>query len=502
MTATDAQVRIIMRERKKGRTQEQAAASANLRSRKTAAKYENLGQLPSALKQPRTYRTRADPFVEDWPEVEEMLERAPELEAKALFEWLCEEHAGKYQEGQLRTFQRRVARWRLDHCDQVAMLEQVHHPGEVMQTDGTWLTELGVTIGGEPFKHLLIHSVLPYSNWEWGRVAQSESLAAIKLGVQSTLVKLGYVPRFHQTDNSSAATHELSAKEREETDSCRGYTEAYLQLLAHYGMEARTTHLHSPHENGDVESSNGGLKRALKQHLLLRGSRDFESIEAYEAFLGQVMDKRNSTRQERLAEELAVMEPLPTTSLPTCREVTAPVGKSGLIQVLRNTYSVPTNLINHTVTVKIHEWHLEIYCGGELMETLPRLVGRRKHHVNYRHLIGTLLRKPGGFRNYRYRDDLFPSLVFRQAWEQLNQWCAPRKADLTYLRVLSLAARTLESDVASGLELLLAAGKPWDESDVERLLELKPAPAPELSCGEVALDIYDQLLQEVRYESA
>ena len=264
MTATDAQVRIIMRERKKGRTQEQAAASANLRSRKTAAKYEHLGQLPSALKQPRTYRTRADPFVEDWPEVEEMLERAPELEAKALFEWLCEERTGKYQEGQLRTFQRRVARWRLHHCDQVAVLEQVHHPGEVMQTDGTWLTELGVTIGGQPFKHLLIHSVLPYSNWEWGRVAQSESLAAIKLGVQSTLVKLGYVPRFHQTDNSSAATHELSAKEREETDSCRGYTEAYLQLLAHYGMEAQTTHLHSPHENGDVESSNGGLKRALK----------------------------------------------------------------------------------------------------------------------------------------------------------------------------------------------------------------------------------------------
>jgi hypothetical protein len=85
------------------------------------------------------------------------------------------------------------------------VLEQVHHPGEVMQTDGTWLTELGVTIQGEPFKHLLIHCVLPYSNWEWGRVAQSESLAAIKLGVQSTLVKLGSAPQFHQTDNSSAA---------------------------------------------------------------------------------------------------------------------------------------------------------------------------------------------------------------------------------------------------------------------------------------------------------
>ncbi|MCP4205972.1 MAG: transposase family protein [Shimia sp.] len=502
MTATDAQVRIVMREREKGRTQEQAAATANLRSRKTAAKYEELGQLPSELREPRTYRTRADPFTEDWPEMEEMLVGAPELEAKALFEWLCAQHPGKYQEGQLRTFQRRVGRWRVLHCNQVAVLEQVHHPGEVLQTDGTWLTELGVTIQGEPFKHLLIHCVLPYSNWEWGRVAQSESLAAIKLGVQSTLVKLGYVPRFHQTDNSSAATHVLSAEERAKTDKRRGYTAGYLQLLDHYGMEPRTTHLDSPHENGDIESSNGGLKRALKQHLLLRGSCDFESIEAYEAFLGQAMDKRNCARQERLAEEMAVMKPLPTASLAICREEKVTVSKGSLIRVLRNTYSVPTSLIGHTVTVHIHEWHLEVYYGNELMETLPRLVGRRKHHINYRHLIGTLLRKPGGFRNYRYHNALFPSLVFRQAWEQLNQWYAPRKADLIYLRVLGLAARTLECDVAGALGRLRTTEARWNETDVERLLELAPAPAPEITRGEVTLDVYDQLLQEVCYEPA
>ena len=502
MTATDAQVRIIMRERKEGRTQEQAAVKANLRSRKTVAKYEQLGQMPSEMKQPRSYRTRDDPFVEDWPLVEGMLKGAPELEAKALFEWLCDEHPGKYEEGQLRTFQRRVSRWRVLHCEQVAVLEQVHHRGEVMQTDGTWLTELGVTIQGEPFKHLLIHSVLPYSNWEWGRVAQSESLAAIKLGVQSTLIELGSAPRYHQTDNSSAATHVLSAEEQQETGKRRGYTEGYLQFLDHYGMEPRTTHLNSPHENGDIESSNGSLKRALKQHLILRGSHDFESLEDYEAFLGQAMAKRNGTRQKRLADELAVMKPLPAEMLTTCREEKVTVSKGSLIRVLYNTYSVPTSLIGRTVSLHIHEWHLEVYYGNKLMDILPRLVGRHKHHVNYRHLIDTLLRKPGGFRNYRYRDDLFPCLVFRQAWEQLGQWYAPRKADLTYLRVLSFAARTLESDVSGVLAQLLAAKKRWNETDVEQLLELEPAPVPEIACGEVTLDIYDQLLREVRCEPA
>ncbi len=99
MTATDAQVRIIMRERRKGRTQEQAAAKANLSSRKTVRKYEKLGRLPSELKRPRAYRTRPAPFAEDWAEAESMLEKAPGLEAKMLFDWLCERHPHKYQEG-------------------------------------------------------------------------------------------------------------------------------------------------------------------------------------------------------------------------------------------------------------------------------------------------------------------------------------------------------------------------------------------------------------------
>ena len=494
MTATDAQVRIIMREREKGCTLEQAAASANLRSRKTAAKYERLGKLPSDLKQPRDYRTRRNPFEEDWPTVRAKLEDAPSLEAKALFEWLCEQHPGRYQEGQLRTFQRHVATWRALHQKQVAILEQVHRPGEVLQTDGTRLTELGVTIQGQLFKHLLIHCVLPYSNWEWGRIAQSESLAALQLGLQSTLVKLGYVPKYHRTDNSSAATYWPGAKA--EAGHKREYTDGYLLLLDHYGLEPQITNLDSPHENGDVESSNGGLKRAIEQYLLLRGSRDFESIEAYEAFLFDVMDRRNRSRQERLAEEIAAMKPLAATPLATNSQVRVRVTKGSLIRVQKNVYSVPTSLIGRRVTVRIHEWHLDVYYQTHLVATLPRLVGQKQHHVNYRHVIDSLIRKPGGFRDYRYRDDLFPSLVFRRAWERLNQWQSPRKADIAYLRILRLAARKMESEVAAALERLLATADRWDETDVEQILQPDPIHVPQLACGQVHLRQYDQLLLE------
>jgi hypothetical protein len=483
----------MMRERSKGRSQEQAAVKANLKSRKTVAKYERLGQMPSELKQPRQYRTRADPFAEDWPEVAQMLQVTPELEAKTLFEWLCEQRPGKYQEGQLRSLQRRVADRRALNQDQVATLSQVHRPGEVMQTDGTWLTELGVTIRGQPLKHLLIHCVLPYSNWEWGAIAQSESLLAVQRGLQSSLLKLGYVPEYHQTDNSSAAVCRVQGSAGQEPV----YTQGYLELLNHFGLRPQTIAVGCPQQNGDIEASNGHLKQALEQHLLLRGSRDFDSLADYEAFVGQVMNKRNQGRQRRLQEELAVMKPLIASPLRPHQEVRVKVNRGSLIRVQHNVYSVPTHLIGQEVTVRIFEWHLEVYYRQIQVEWLPRLVGQNKQQIHYRHLIDSLLRKPGGFRDYRYRESLFPSLVFRQAWDQLNQWYSARKADLIYLRVLRLAAHTLESEVADILNLLLDGQKRWDETDVERLLQPQLLPVPQLTLPPINLAQYDRLLKEV-----
>jgi transposase InsO family protein len=489
-----------MRERRKGRTQEQAAAKANINSRKTVAKYEQTGKVPSELKKPRSYRTRKDPFEKDWPEVEQMLMAAPELEAAALFDWLCRHlRPGEYQEGQLRTFQRRVSEWRALNLEKVAVLEQIHHPGEVLQTDGTWLTELGVTIQGEAFKHILIHCVLPYSNWEWGVIAQSESQLALQRGLQSTLFRLGYVPRNHQTDNSSAATYQV----RHGADGERDYTPGYLALLEHFGLEPRTIRVGCPEQNGDIEASNGGLKRALVQHLLLRGSRDFASLEAYEQFIETVLEQRNQGRQQRLDEELAVMKPLTAPPLGSYQEVRVKVTRASIIRVQNNVYSVPTGLMGRQVTVRLYEWHLEVYVGQKQVESMPRLVGQKKQQINYRHLIGTLLRKPGGFRNYRYREALFPSLVFRQAWDQLGQWYSPRKADLIYLRLLRLATRHLECEVATALTLLLADTPRWDDTDVEQLLQPQPAiVVPLLSAPVVDLARYDRLLKEATYVPA
>jgi len=361
------------------------------------------------------------------------------------------------------------------------------------------MNDLEVTLQGEPFEHILFHSVLPFSNWEWGRVVQSESLLSIRLGLQSTLLKLGYVPQAHQTDHTTAATHTLGVADRQ-SPRARGYNEEYLQLLGHYGLEARTIHLSSPNENGDVESSNGGLKRAVKQHLLLRGSRDFESVEAYEIFLFDIMEKRNAGRQVKLDEEIAVMKPLTAKPWPQMRELNVRVGQNGILRVGSNGYSVPSGLQGKRVIARIYEWHIEVWYANQRIETLPRVPGAHHYQINYRHVIDSLLRKPGGFRNYRYRADLFPLEVFRQAWDVLNEHLPPRRADLIYLRILKQAALGLEADVAQALTLLLEQNQTaWDENTVLELTGSLAAPRsiPALAPQTANLSLYDQFLQIV-----
>ncbi|MFN7971280.1 MAG: IS21 family transposase [Acidobacteriota bacterium] len=287
-----------------------AAMKAGM-DRHTGARYVRLGKLPSELVQERTWRTRRDPFTaEDWASVVERLKDAPELDAKILFEELLATSQGRYHEGQLRSFQRRVRAWRAQEGPpKEVFFPQQHRPGEALQTDWTSGSKLGITVEGKLLDHLLCHVVLPFSNWEWATVCRSESMASLKRGLQAAVFHLGRVPEFHQTDNSSAATHDLRTGKR-------GFNDEYLAIVEHLGMKARTTKVGAKEQNGDVEAANGALKRRMAQHLILRGSREFESMSAYEAFVQQVVEKANQGRQKRLQEELHRMRPLQVNRLP------------------------------------------------------------------------------------------------------------------------------------------------------------------------------------------
>jgi len=489
VAVTDAQVRRLMKELTKDGRIGHAAMKSGM-DRKTARKYARAGALPSeTAKKERTWRTRPNPFEQDWPSVEAQLVDAPELEAKSIFEYLMDTYPGRYDAGQLRTFQRHVRRWRAMHGpDKEVFFAQQHRPGEALQTDFTWDTELQVTIGGEPLSSLLCHVVLPYSNWEWVTVCRSESIPALRRGVQAAVLQLGHVPEFHQTDNSTSATHRLATGKRD-------FNEDYLALMRHYGMTPRTTAVGAKEQNGNVEALNGALKRRLKQRLLLRGHRDFASVADYEQWLQDVLRQSNKVlRAKRLDEELAVMRPITVKPLPEYTEERVRVTAWSTIRVKRNTYSVPSRLIGEQVRVRIFDDRLEVFFGGALQETIERLHGAQGHRINYRHLIWSLVQKPAAFARYRYRQDLFPTLVFRRAYDALCGADVSRKADLAYLRILFVAATTLESDVEVALELLLDQGQVPTVEDVKALVSHEEEIAvPSVVAPTVDLASYDQL---------
>jgi hypothetical protein len=486
---TNRQVRRLWKLMEEGKTLKAAAAKADM-DEKTARKYVRLGRLPSEVAAEHRWRTREDPFAEVWEELEAKLWAEPGLEAKTLFDDLAERHPGRFAEGQLRTLQRRVKEWRaLCGPPKEVFFAQEHRPGELSQSDFTHLSGLGVTIQGQPFPHLLYHFVLPYSNWETGTICFSESFESLSAGLQHALWELGGVPRAHRTDQMSMAVNKAGSAEE--------FTRRYTGLLAHYGMEGRKIQIGKANENGDVEQSHHRIKRAIEQKLMLRGSRDFERREAYEAFLKQVFKRRNSGREKRLAEERAVLRSLPPSRLEAMKKITARVGAGSTIYVQRNVYSVPSRLIGERVEVRVHAERIEVWYAQKLMETMPRLRGESRHRIDYRHVIDWLVRKPGAFEQYKWREDLFPTTKFRLAYEELKGRHAPAVASREYLCILELAARDSETTVEEALRALIDREERISFEAVERVARsLAPeARNVEVQVPAVNLTEYDALLE-------
>jgi hypothetical protein len=421
--------------------------------RKTARKYRDQAKLPGELKTwPHTWRTREDPFADVWEEVREQLELSSELQAKTLFEWLQRRHPGRFKNGQLRTLQRRVHLWRATFGPpKEVFFTQVHHPGRLGASDFTHMTSLGVTLAGQPFDHMVYHFVLTYSNWETASICFSESFESLAEGLQRALWELGGVPQRHRTDRMSLAVNNPSQKKE--------FTRRYETLMNHYGLAKEKINPRQAHENGDVEQSHYRLKDAVDQALQLRGSRDFTDRTAYYRFLQEILDQRNSGRQSRLAEELALLRPLPPSRLESYKRAQPRVGSGSIIHVDRNAYSVESRLIGERVDVRLYAEELEIWFGGRVVDRIPRLRGQQKHRINYRHVIDWLVRKPGAFENYRYREDLFPTSRFRMAYDELRE-TMPGHASREYLQILQLAARENESWVDDALRALLDNDQP------------------------------------------
>jgi hypothetical protein len=323
-------------------------------------------------------------------------------------------------------------------------------------------------------------------------------MAALRRGVQRALFQLGRVPEWHQTDCSTAATHKIPEGQAQYFEGGkRPFNDAYLALMRHYKMKPRTTEVGAKEQNGDVEAGHGVLKRRLEQALLVRGSRDFESIEAWQAFLDGVTRKGNAARGKRVAEDIAAMRELDVAKLPEYVEEEVRVSEWSTVRVRHNAYSVPSRLMGEWVRVHVYEDRIEVRFAAEIQLACERLRGRNGHRIDYRHVIWSLVRKPGGFARYVYREEMFPSLAFREAYDAIQAARPGTKGDLEYLRILHLAASTMESDVVTALALLKMSDKPVSADAVRELVASQArVEVPALAPPPIDLTEYDALLVE------
>jgi len=485
---TDQQVRRLKKLMNTEDTKEIAARKAGM-SKGTANKYVKTGQIPSQCKEERLWRTRQDLFEEVWGEVEDLLEINGGLEAKTIFVWLQQKHEGRFQDGQLRTLQNKIRRWRAtEGPGKEVFFCQRYFPGILSESDYTRMSDLGVSIGGVLFNHMVYHFVLPYSNWETGTICFSESFESFSEGFQNAMWQLGGVTREHRTDCLTAAVKSIG--------SSKEFTRRYKSLINHYRVEAKRTQPASPHENGDVEQRHYRFKKAVDQALMLRGSRDFIDRQDYQAFLQSIYRQLNAGRKERFIEEVRVLRQLPVRRLEGCQRIGCKVGVGSTINIKNNVYSVPSRLIGEDIEVRLFSEYLDVWYAQKHMVRIPRLRGDGKHFINYRHIIDSLVRKPGAFENYRYQDDLFPTSRFRRAYDSLQKADSLR-ASKEYVNILKLAATESEERTDMALNYLLDKDMPVTCQAVEELVKQHSwiKPVTEVQIAPVDLGQYDSLLE-------
>ena len=495
---TDHQV-LKYKEHRKKLTQAAAAAKAAI-SERSARRIERSQAMPSQSP-PRSWRTRHDPLADVWDaEIVPLLRNDAALNAVTLLEEMQRRHPGEYDAGVLRTLQRRVRQWRAVHgAEREIYFAQEHPPGRLGLSDFTVADDLGVEVDGAPFAHRLYQFALAHSGWRHaGVVTGGETFLALSTGLQAALWRLGGVPAEHRTDSLSAAFKNLAEHEE--------LTRRYEDLCKHYGMRASRCNPGQSHENGAIESRHDSLKTALDQGLRLRGSRRFDDLAGYEAFVEQIVQRFNARVAKRLSVERSMLGALPRRRTAEYEELPAPVSKYAIFSVKGAQYSAPSRLIGHRLMVRLYAQRLECWLGGQRVYECERATHRdgQRHPrgIDYRHLVGALKRKPGAFARWTLRDAAFPRAVYRQTWERLIAAKPEREACKTIVGLLALAAEGHEAQLADELEQLVELDQLPDLDALSALLAPPAGAVPDVAVQLPSLDDYDELFDAVDDEVA
>ena len=252
------------------------------------------------------------------------------------------------------------------------------------------------------------------------------------------------------------------------------------------------------HENGSIESPHGHLKRAIEDPLLLRGSRDFDTLDAYRRFVDEIVGRRNARNRKRLDLERSALQPLPAHRTTDYEETIVTVTSTSGFTLKKVFYSVPSRLIGHRLRVRLYDDRLECFLGATLLMILrrgrPHPNGKHGHVVDYRHVIHSLRRKTMALLNLVYREQLFPRGAYQRAFEALLAGGCEKQACRTMVGLLALAHdRACEAEIAEAINGELDAGRLPDLDTLGRRFAPHPAAIPDITVEVAPLHRYDEL---------
>jgi hypothetical protein len=490
---TQKQKEFYMNLRKQGNTQELAAAKT-LISARSAKRIDK--PRPNDCLHDKKRGVKKDPFEQVWlSDLVPLLENEPKLQAITLLDDLQERFPGQYDASLLRTLQRRVKNWKgINGPEKEIIFRQNHPPGWQGLSDFTNCDSLEVTIRGIHLPHLIYRYYLAFSHWEYAFVVLGgESFTALSEGLQNAHAELGGCPYTHRTDSLSAAY------KNKEKSAEFDFTVAYEQLCAHYGIKPTRNNKGVKHENGSVETSHRHFKSRLDQALMMRGSRDFDSLEDYRQFVQGVATKQNAKRYKAIQEEKKHLQKLPNHRTHDFDLETVRVNSASIILVRQARYAVPSNLIGNLLKVHVYDDRLECFLDSTSVVTFKRLrwnKGPRPKYINYRFIIPSLVRKPQAFRNYVYRDDLFPSYAFQRTWELLDDQLDDRTACKEMVKILKITADSgREEEISKYLEGLLLQKETPRLEDIEKHFGVKQEKVVEITIQPMEPSAYDALLR-------
>ena len=484
---TSQQESIYMKERNIGETQELAAAKSGM-SISSGYRTEKGLRQPN---KPRTHRTRIDPLADIWEsELVPLLQKEYTLTGLTLWEHLDDNFPEEYPYGLLRTLQRRVKNYKIEHGPGQDVIFRQSFPAGVQGMSDFTHPDTKITIAGAEFNHIIYQFVLTHSHHRYAQVMQGgESFSALSEGLQNAFAHIGGVPQQSKTDSLSAA-YKNAYEEKTLTDN-------YNKLCQHYGLKAIRNTKGISHENGSVETANRALKHRIDQAIKLRGSHDFATIKDYQKLINAQVKRLNKRSVSRFSNEQKALRPLPKYRFMDYQEIATKVTTSSTITIKRTLYSVPSKLIGANLKVLLYHDKLVCYVGTNKITVLARVYTHngqpRARLINYKHVIDSLVKKPQAFRYSQIQQDLLPSELYKRLWQQANNQFDSHSACKWMVSVLKIASMSHDESLLA--QSLLDMKKLPTTKNLQDKYLIKTQTVPNIAQKQHDINGYDALLK-------